>query len=263
MTGIAQDSRVVHPGDLYLARPGLATHGAAHAPAAQAAGAVAAVTDAAGADRCRAAGLVTLVTADPARIAGPLAQFVLGSPAKRLRTIGITGTNGKTTTAFMVAALLSAAGHPGGLIGTVLSRVGGIDEASARTTPEATDLARLMARMVAAGDEACVMEVSSHALALNRVDGIVFDVAVFLNFSQDHLELHGSMERYFAAKASLFTPERAARAVIDTTGRRGRRLAAQVSIDRVTLDTGIARIGSRTRPTGRAAGRRLHARRTW
>jgi UDP-N-acetylmuramoyl-L-alanyl-D-glutamate--2,6-diaminopimelate ligase len=252
--GIAQDSRVVEPGDLYLARPGLATHGAAHAPAAHAAGAVAAVTDAAGEDRCRAAGLVTLVTADPARVAGPLAQFVLGEPAKRLRTIGITGTNGKTTTAFMVAALLSAAGHRSGLLGTVVSRVGGVDEESARTTPEATDLARLMARMVAAGDEACVMEVSSHALALNRVDGIVFDVALFLNFSQDHLELHGSMESYFAAKASLFTPERAARAVVDTTGAAGRRLAEQATIDVVTLDSGIrGPAGEPAQRTARAA----------
>ncbi len=239
VTGIAQDSRVVEPGDLYLARPGQATHGAAHASAAQSAGAVAAVTDAAGAERCLAAGLVTLVTADPARVAGPLAQFVLGEPAKRLRTIGITGTNGKTTTAFMVAALLSAAGHRSGLVGTVLTRIGGVDEASARSTPEATDLARLMARMVAAGDDACVMEVSSHALALNRVDGIGFDVAVFLNFSQDHLDLHGSMESYFAAKASLFTPERAARAVVDITDAAGRRLAEQATIDVVTLDTGI------------------------
>ena len=239
VTGIAQDSRVVEPGDLYLARSGLATHGAAHAPAARAAGAVAAVTDAAGEDRCRASGLVTLVTADPARVAGPLAQFVLGEPAKRLRTIGITGTNGKTTTAFMVAALLSAAGHRSGLLGTVLSRVGGVDEGSARSTPEATDLARLMARMVTAGDDACVMEVSSHALAFNRVDGIVFDVAVFLNFSQDHLELHGSMESYFAAKASLFTPTRAARAVVDITGDAGQRLAERATIDVVTLDTGI------------------------
>jgi UDP-N-acetylmuramoyl-L-alanyl-D-glutamate--2,6-diaminopimelate ligase len=239
VTGIAQDSRVVEPGDLYLARSGRATHGAGHAAAARAAGAVGAVTDLEGAARCRAAGLVTLVVADPVRVAGPLAQFALGQPATRLRTIGVTGTNGKTTTAFMVAALLAAAGHPCGLVGTVLNRVGGVEEASARSTPEATDLARLMARMVAAGDEACVLEVSSHALAQNRVDGIVFDVAVFLNLSQDHLDLHGTMESYFAAKASLFTPERAVHAVVDTTGAAGRRLAEQVTIDLVRLDTGI------------------------
>jgi UDP-N-acetylmuramoyl-L-alanyl-D-glutamate--2,6-diaminopimelate ligase len=227
VTGIAQDSRAVQPGDLYLARPGQVTHGAAHALAALRAGAVAAVTDRDGAERCRAAGLVTLVVSDPVRQAGPLAQFVFGEPARALRTIGITGTNGKTTTAFMVAGLLSAAGHRCGLVGTVLNRVAGVDEPSARSTPEATDLARLMARMVRGGDDACVMEVSSHALAGNRVDGIVFDVAVFLNFSQDHLDLHGSMENYFAAKASLFTPERAARAVVDTTEAAGRRLAGQ------------------------------------
>jgi UDP-N-acetylmuramoyl-L-alanyl-D-glutamate--2,6-diaminopimelate ligase len=238
VTGVGQDSRTIEPGDLYLARPGVATHGAAHAAAARAAGAVASVTDAAGADRCQAAGLATLVIDDPAGVAGPLAQFVLGQPAQQLRTIAITGTNGKTTTAFMAAALMEAGGLSTGIIGTVLTRVGGVDEPSARTTPEATDLARLMARMVAAGDAACVVEVSSHALALNRVDGIVFDVAVFLNFSQDHLEQHGSMENYFAAKASLFTPARARAAVIDITDSGGRRLAEQTTIDHVTLHSG-------------------------
>jgi UDP-N-acetylmuramoyl-L-alanyl-D-glutamate--2,6-diaminopimelate ligase len=243
VTGITQDSRAVEPGDLYVARAGGRTHGADHAGLARAAGAVAALTDTDGAARCRDAGLATLVATDPAAVAGPLAHELYGHPAAAMTMIGITGTNGKTTTSFFVEAALRALGHRPGLIGTIAVTIAGPTAGestvrpAARTTPESTELAATLATMREAGCDTVVMEVSSHALALARVDGIHFAAAGFLNLAEDHLDLHGDMESYFAAKASLFATHRASVGVVDIDTGWGRRLASRAPIPIVTVST--------------------------
>ena len=143
---------------------------------------------------------------------GPLAAAFHGNPTAELRVVGVTGTNGKTTTAFLVRHILEAQGIQTGLLGTVHSVVGGKVEEVERTTPEAIDLQATFRRMLDAGDEACVMEVSSHALELYRAEGIEFDVAVFTNLTQDHLDFHGTLDAYYAAKRRLFVPRRRAAA---------------------------------------------------
>jgi UDP-N-acetylmuramoyl-L-alanyl-D-glutamate--2,6-diaminopimelate ligase len=235
---VSHDSRSVLPGDVYAALAGARTHGARFATVARDGGAVACVTDAAGADEARAAGLATYVVDDPRRVLGPLAAWIYGEPARALTTIGVTGTNGKTTTAYLLEAGLRAAGRATGLIGTIETRIGDVTVPSVRTTPESTDLQALFAVMRERGVEAVAMEVSSHALALGRVDGTTFDVAVFTNLSQDHLDFHPDLEAYFGAKATLFTPERARIAVVnvdDAYGARLARLAADGGVPVVTV----------------------------
>jgi UDP-N-acetylmuramoyl-L-alanyl-D-glutamate--2,6-diaminopimelate ligase len=207
ITGITHDSRQVLPGDLYAALPGARAHGADFAAQAASAGAVAALTDAAGAPAVEAAGLTALVADDPRARLGDVASWIYGDPSRRLLLLGVTGTNGKTTTAYLLEAGLRAAGHVTGLIGTVETRVGRDTIPSARTTPEAPDLQALLAVMAERGATAAAMEVSSHALALGRVAGTSFAGAAFTNLTQDHLDFHGTLESYFAAKRSLFTGE--------------------------------------------------------
>jgi UDP-N-acetylmuramoyl-L-alanyl-D-glutamate--2,6-diaminopimelate ligase len=166
---------------------------------------------------------------------GPLAAIVHGHPSDDLTVVGVTGTNGKTTVAYLVEAAFAAAGVGTGVIGTVETRIHGIAQPGVRTTPEGTDLQRLLRRMHDRGVDAVAMEVSSHGLDLRRVDGTRFAVAGFTNFSQDHLDWHGSMEAYFAAKARLFTRELADAGVVCTNDEWGRRLAAQAQIDVVTV----------------------------
>ena len=156
---------------------------------------------------------------------GPVAARVHGDPSQHLRLVGVTGTNGKTTTCHLVESIAAAAGLVPAVVGTVGARVAGEEVPVARTTPEAADFQRLLARMVAAGVEVAAVEVSSHALALGRVAGSRFAVAAFTNLSQDHLDFHADMEDYFRAKASLFTPDLAARAVIWVDDPYGERLA--------------------------------------
>lgn len=233
--GVTHDSRTVQPGDLYAALPGSRAHGADFAAAAAAAGAVACLTDGEGRDRAASAGLVTYVVDDPRGALGSLAAWVYGDPSRSLTTIGVTGTNGKTTVAHLLESGLRAAGHTTGLIGTIGTRIG--DEAlpSARTTPEAPDLQALLAVMRERGVTAVAMEVSSHALALGRVDGTRYDVAVFTNLTEDHLDFHRDLEDYFAAKAALFTPERTRVGVVDVDDRYGARLVATGSVPMVTV----------------------------
>ncbi|MCA1710105.1 MAG: UDP-N-acetylmuramoyl-L-alanyl-D-glutamate--2,6-diaminopimelate ligase [Actinobacteria bacterium] len=228
VSGCTHDSRTVEPGDLYAALPGARAHGADFADAVRAAGAAAVLTDAAGADRF--AGLPVLVAEDPRGVLGEVARWVHGSPADDLLLLGVTGTNGKTTTAFLLEAGLRAAGHSTALLGTVLTRIGDEVLPSVRTTPEATDLQAMFAVMRERGVTAVAMEVSSHALALGRVDGVVFDVAAFTNLSQDHLDFHGSMAEYEAAKAQLFTPRRARRGVVNCDDPAGRRIVQGAQI---------------------------------
>ncbi|MEQ4206005.1 UDP-N-acetylmuramoyl-L-alanyl-D-glutamate--2,6-diaminopimelate ligase [Actinopolymorpha sp. B9G3] len=237
VTGVTQDSRAVVGGDLYVARPGGSTHGAAYAQQAAAAGAAAVLTDPTGLERCRAAGLPTLVVSDPQGVLGAVSAWVYGYPARDLTVLGVTGTNGKTTTAFLLDAALRHLGRRTGQLGTVGTRIGDETLPSVRTTPEAPDLQAILAVMRERGVSHVSMEVSSHALTYGRVDGLVFDVAGFTNLSQDHLELHGDMEAYFAAKAALFGPDRSRRGVInldDTHGARLAVLAREWGLDIVT-----------------------------
>jgi UDP-N-acetylmuramoyl-L-alanyl-D-glutamate--2,6-diaminopimelate ligase len=233
--GLTHDSRAVRPGDLYAALPGSRAHGAEFAGQAAAAGAVACVTDAAGAEAARAAGLPTYVVADPRRVLGPLAAWVYGDPASALTTIGVTGTNGKTTTAYLLESGLRAAGRRTGLVGTIETRIGDETLPSVRTTPEAPDLQALLAVMRERGVTAVAMEVSSHALALGRVDGTTYDVAVFTNLTEDHLDFHADLDDYFSVKASLFVPERARVGVVDVDDPHGARLAEQATVPVVTV----------------------------
>jgi UDP-N-acetylmuramoyl-L-alanyl-D-glutamate--2,6-diaminopimelate ligase len=225
--GVTHDSRAIRPGDLYAALPGAHAHGARFAAAAVAAGAVAVLTDPAGAALAGPLGVPTLITADPRCDLAGVADWLYGRPSRRLTLLGVTGTNGKTTSAFLLDAGLRAAGHRTGLLGTVETRIGAERLGSVRTTPESADLQALFAVMVERGITAAAMEVSSHALAQHRVDGLRFAGALFTNLTQDHLDFHPTMRDYFEAKASLFTPDRTAVAVVGTDGEWGRELAAR------------------------------------
>ncbi len=204
VTGATHASQEVRPGDLYAALPGARRHGAEFAVGAATAGAVAALTDPAGAAAVAAAGLPALVVPDPRAVLGALASAVYGDPTDGLTVIGITGTAGKTSTAYLVESGLRAAGHVTGLIGTVETRLGDLVVDSVRTTPEATDLHAMLAAARERGVTALVMEVSSHALAMGRVGGVRFTVGGYTNFGSDHLDFHADSADYFAAKAQLF-----------------------------------------------------------
>jgi len=239
VTGCTLDSRAVRPGDLYAALPGSTAHGADFAEQAAAGGAVAVLTDHDGAARMASgpppvAALPVLLADDPRSVLGEVARWVHDDPAAGMLLFGVTGTNGKTTTAFLLEAGLRAAGHRTGLLGTVLTRIGDDVVPSVRTTPEAPVLQALLAAMRERGTTAVAMEVSSHALSLGRVDGVRFDVAAFTNLSQDHLDFHASMAEYEAAKASLFTPARAGRAVVNVDDAAGRRLVRSTTLPVVT-----------------------------
>ncbi|MFF5588438.1 UDP-N-acetylmuramoyl-L-alanyl-D-glutamate--2,6-diaminopimelate ligase [Streptomyces hygroscopicus] len=239
VTGITHDSRAVRPGDVYAALAGARLHGADFAAQAADLGAVAVLTDPAGAERAAATGLPVLAVADPRGRMGALAATIYGEPGHGLLQIGITGTSGKTTTAYLVeGGLKAAAKHDGGLtglIGTVEMRIGDERIKSERTTPEATDLQALFAVMRERDVRSVVMEVSSHALVLGRVDGCVFDVAVFTNLSPEHMEFHSGMEDYFQAKAQLFTRARSRAGVINYDDEYGRRLIEQSEVPVTTF----------------------------
>ncbi|MEA2411550.1 MAG: UDP-N-acetylmuramoyl-L-alanyl-D-glutamate--2,6-diaminopimelate ligase [Thermoleophilaceae bacterium] len=199
ISGLAYDNRSVTPGTLFFCVPGFKVDGHDFAPDAVARGAAALVCT-----RPLGLGVPEVVVEDVRGAMAAAAARFHGDPTARLQVVGITGTNGKTTTAFLVRSILEAAGRRTGLLGTVASIVGGVEEPVERTTPEAIDLQATFARMLAAGDSACAMEVSSHALHLHRVDGVRFAARVFTNLTQDHLDFHPTMEDYFAAKRLLF-----------------------------------------------------------
>ena len=239
VTGVTLDSRSIRPGDLYAALPGANVHGARFVGAAIGLGAVAVLTDPAGAALLALDEITVpvLVVPEPRAVLGAVAAMIYGHASEALTMLGITGTNGKTTTAYLLDSALRALGAVTGLIGTVETRIGQDRIKSIRTTPESSDLHALFAVMLERGVDTCTMEVSSHALALHRVDGVRYDVAAFMNLSQDHLDFHGSMEEYFLAKASLFTPQRAARAVVCVDDEWGQRLAREVSVPVVTISS--------------------------
>ena len=224
ISSLAYDNRLVVAGTLFFCVPGYTRDGHDFAPDAIARGAAALVVE-----RPLDLGIPEIrVPSVRAAMAGAAARFH-GDPTARLQTVGITGTNGKTTTAFLIRSLLEAAGRPAGLLGTVKSVIGGIEHEVLRTTPEAIDLQRTFAEMLDAGDEACVMEVSSHALELHRADAIHFAVAIFTNLTQDHLDFHETMERYYGAKRLLFTDLAPAHAVVNVDDPYGARLAAELA----------------------------------
>lgn len=227
---VTHDSRAAGPGVLFAARPGDVSDGHQFAPAAVAAG-----SDAIMVERRLDLDVPQLQVDSVARRLGDVAAVVHGRPSARLAVAGVTGTNGKTTCASLVETVLAAAGHHTGLIGTIATRIGGDEVDGVRTTPESTDLQRLLRRMLDAGVDTVAMEVSSHGLALGRVNGTRFAVAAFTNLTHDHLDFHGSMERYFAAKAELFTPQRSAVGVVNIDDPWGRRLVAQARIPIVTV----------------------------
>jgi UDP-N-acetylmuramoyl-L-alanyl-D-glutamate--2,6-diaminopimelate ligase len=233
VSGVTLDSRAVAPGDLYVALPGTRVHGAAFCADAVAAGAVAVLTDPDGRARATATGVPVFVLADPRGKLGEVSCWVYGDPSSRLRLIGVTGTSGKTTSTYLLESGLRAAGHQTGLIGGVETRIGRDRLPSTLTTPEAPDLQALFAVMAERGVTAAAMEVSSHSLALGRVAGTSFDVAVFTNLSQDHLDFHADLEDYFRAKASLFMPP--VLGVINLDDKYGRRLASSAFVPTTTF----------------------------
>ncbi|MGV9793510.1 UDP-N-acetylmuramoyl-L-alanyl-D-glutamate--2,6-diaminopimelate ligase [Gordonia sp. NPDC003422] len=233
VTGVTLRAQDAQAGDLFAALPGSTTHGARFAGDAVAAGATAVLTDAAGrAELSRVlppeSSVVVLVHPNPRSVLGGVSARIYGNPSRRLKLIGITGTSGKTTTSYMVEAALLASGASVGLIGTVETRIDGVAQPSSLTTPEAPTLQALLATMLERGVDAVVMEASSHALALGRVDGAHFAVGAFTNLSQDHLDFHPSMAAYFEVKAQLFVPSspvHAVRSIVCVDDEWGRRMA--------------------------------------
>ncbi|HET7177255.1 MAG TPA: UDP-N-acetylmuramoyl-L-alanyl-D-glutamate--2,6-diaminopimelate ligase [Solirubrobacterales bacterium] len=218
---LAYDSRRAGPGTLFFCVPGEKADGHGFAVAAVERGAVGLVVE-----RELELDVAQVVVGDARAAMAPLAARFQGDPSAELKVVGVTGTNGKTTTAFLVREILETAGVRCGLLGTVKQVVGGAEEEVERTTPEAIDLQATFRRMLEAGDRACAMEVSSHALALRRADAIHFEVAVFTNLSRDHLDFHADMEDYFQAKRLLFEREPGT-AIVNVDDEHGRRLAAE------------------------------------
>ena len=233
--GITHDSRSVQPGDLYVALLGANNHGIDFIEEAISNGAVAVASDSHGASIAKQKGLPVIELSNAREGMANLAAEVYGHPEKKLTLTGVTGTNGKTTTTHILRSMFLDANKQVGVIGTLGTYLGEEHLPGARTTPESTDLYATLALMAERGITHVFMEVSSHALALNRVSGIKFDVAIFTNLTQDHLDFHGSMDNYFAAKALLFTPEFSKQAIICIDDDWGLKLAAQTKIPVVTI----------------------------
>lgn len=219
VSGLGYDSRKVVRGDLFFCIPGTITDGHEFAPAAADAGAVALCVE-----RPLELPVAQLVVTEVRRAMPRLAARFFDHPADDLTLLGVTGTNGKTTTAFLLEAILRADGRRTGLIGTIETRIGDEVQPGVRTTPESLDLQELFARMRDKGVQAAAMEVTSHALVLHRVEAVKFASVGFTNLSQDHLDFHHTMEDYFAAKTSLFLPDRAEKGAINVDDPYGRKL---------------------------------------
>lgn len=221
---VTHDSRDAGPGVLFACRPGSRADGHDFAPAAVAAGSPALLVE-----RVLDLDVPQLLVPSVAQTLGPVAARVHADPSSRLMLLGVTGTNGKTTTSYLLESVLRAAGHVTGLIGTVQTVIAGEAIDGIRTTPEASDLQRLLRRMVDAKVTAAAMEVSSHGLALSRVTGTRFAAAAFTNLSRDHLDFHPDLEAYHAAKANLFTPTYTDLAVVNVDDPAGRRIAKEAA----------------------------------
>src|SRR6266540_3861004 len=248
VVGLAYDSRRVTPGVVFIAIPGQNTDGHEYIGAALDRGAAAVICERAGMLPPRA---TRIRVPDVREAMACVARSYYEHPSAKLKVLGVTGTNGKTTVAFMIRTILEAAGMSTGLIGTVRYEIGDRIIPAARTTPESLEVQQMMSQMLKANCEACVMEVSSHALDQKRVLGVEFDVAIFTNLTRDHLDYHGTMENYFAAKQKLFTAlERGAKkaaAVINIDDAFGARLAGTTKVE-VELNFGL-RQSARLRAT--------------
>jgi UDP-N-acetylmuramoyl-L-alanyl-D-glutamate--2,6-diaminopimelate ligase len=229
ISSLAYSSQSVTPGALFFCVPGFRADGHDFAPTAVERGAVALVCQ-----RPLGLGVPEVLVSDVRAAIGPAAARFYGDPTADLDVVGITGTNGKTTTAFLVRHLLEADGRSCGLLGTVKRVVGGVEEEVERTTPEAIDLQATFRRMLDGGDRACAMEVSSHALELGRVDGIRFACRVFTNLTQDHLDFHDTMDAYFEAKRRLFREPGIA--VVNLDDEYGRRIAGEIECVTFAID---------------------------
>lgn len=249
VTGVAYDSRLVSPGDLFFCVPGSHHDGHEFATAAAEAGAVALCVE-----RTTTVGLPELRVTDARVAMAILSADFYGNPAGELTLLGVTGTNGKTTTAYLLDSILRADGRTTGLIGTIETRVGDDHRPGVRTTPESLDLQRLFAEMRDAGVDSVAMEVTSHALALGRVEGLRYAAAGFTNLSQDHLDFHADMEDYFEAKRSLFVPERVERGAVNVDDPYGRRLFEKVEIPCIAFghsgDAGVRAVNVDLQPDG-------------
>ena len=228
VTGLSLSSKDVQEGDLFIALPGENAHGADFAADAIARGAVAVLTDLIGSTKIH--GVPVIISDNPRRAAGVISAWFYSEPMRDLYSVGVTGTNGKTTVTTLLHQIMSAAGRESGLIGTVETRIGSETLSSKRTTPESSDLQALSAVMRERHMRNLVMEVSSHAIALERIRGSHFAVVGFTNLSQDHLDFHKTMQDYFAAKSKLFTFEFADLAVINVDDAYGLKLAAQTEL---------------------------------
>jgi UDP-N-acetylmuramoyl-L-alanyl-D-glutamate--2,6-diaminopimelate ligase len=223
VTDLAYDDRAVAPGTLFFCVPGFTRDGHDFAADAVERGAAALVVE-----RRLNLGVPEIQVRSVREAMAPAAARFYGDPTAQLAVAGVTGTNGKTTTAFLVRALLQAHGKQTGLLGTVTSVIGGVEVPVVRTTPEAIDLQRTFRKMLDGGDLACSMEVSSHALTLHRADAIHFAVAIFTNLTQDHLDFHATMEDYFLAKRRLFADASPEHAIVNVDDRYGARLADEL-----------------------------------
>jgi UDP-N-acetylmuramoyl-L-alanyl-D-glutamate--2,6-diaminopimelate ligase len=247
--GVTLDSRRVSAGDLFFCVPGLLHDGHEYAPAAVESGAAALVVE-------RPLGLgVPEVQVGDARVAmARMGAEFYGRPGDDLLLLGVTGTSGKTTTTWLLEAILAAAGHVTGLIGTIETRIAGTSRPGVRTTPESLDLQRTLAEMRGAGVTAVALEVTSHALALHRVESLHFAAAAFTNLSQDHLDFHSGMEDYFAAKRSLFVPERIDRGAINVDDSYGRVIKESAAVEMIGFgiapDADVRAESLRTGPWG-------------
>src|SRR5438093_6666318 len=220
---LAYDARDVRPGSLFFCVPGTRADGHDFAAKAVANGAVALVVE-----RPLQLDVPQLVVHDVRRAMAVAADEVFSRPTEELQVAGVTGTNGKTTTAFLLYSILAAAGRRPGLLGTIESRVGGERRPAIRTTPEAIDLQRAFREMLDAGDRSCALEATSHGSELGRLDGVRFSALAFTNLSQDHLDFHGTFERYFDAKRRLFVEGERPPAAVNVGDDYGRRLAEEL-----------------------------------
>ena len=235
--GMAVATGDVRPGALFAALPGRNAHGAVHTARARQAGAAAVLTDPAGADAARAAGLPVLVVPDPRAALGAVARTVYGTARPPSPLLGVTGTNGKTSTVHLLDALMRGLGWRTASSSTVERRVVDVAVPSVLTTPEAPELHAFLARAIEQDDRGIAIEVSAQALTRHRVDGVVVDVAGFTNLSHDHLDDYADLDEYLAAKAQLFTPERSRAGVVSLDSAAGRRIADGASVPVTTIST--------------------------
>ncbi|MFC6355847.1 Mur ligase family protein [Luethyella okanaganae] len=238
VTGVSLSTATVQPGDLYVGVPGRNAHGASFAEAAREAGAIAILTDEAGAIIAAGSGLPALVTPDARAALGDVAAWIYRTDENPATLFAVTGTNGKTSVVYLIYAILGQLGVVAGLTSTAERRVGGVAVMSSLTTPEASELHALLARMREAEVRAVGVEVSAQALSRHRVDGLVFDIAGFTNLSHDHLDDYASLEDYFQAKLELFQPDRSKRGVVTVDSAWGKRIADSSRIPVTTLATG-------------------------